>query len=142
MKKTLALILAVLVAFSMFSFATFAAEETTTDLVTITFVDGDGKVISVYQVAPGTNMGAYVPANPVKADTEDTSYTFKGWVSSVDNALLSPSTIPDADVDATYTAEYSEKKISENQTFWSFVQSIFARINLIFQYFAEIFRFD
>lgn len=147
MKKTLALILSLLVAFSMFTVATFAEDETTStqeELVTIRFVDSDGRDIKTVQVRPGTTMTPYVPENPEKADTEDTRYTFVGWKSSVDTNVnpYSKNTVPDARVDVTYTATYSEKDISENQTFWNFIQSIFARINLLFQYFAEIFRFD
>ena len=140
MKKTLALVLALLVAFSMFSVATFAAE----DLVTIRFLDSDSKELEVVHVAPGSNLLAYVPENPVKADTKTTRYTFAGWQSSHDNEVYFANTIPDAieGINVDYTATYKEDNISENQTLLNFIQSIFARINLIFQYFAEIFRFD
>ncbi len=140
MKKALALILSLLVAFSMLTVAAFAEG----DLVTIKFVDSDGKGIKTVQVAPGTLMTPYVPENPEKADTETTRYTFIGWKSSVDTdeEPYSKNTVPNARVDVTYTATYSEKDISQNQTLWNFIESIFARINLIFQYFAEIFRFD
>ncbi len=138
MKKTLALILSLLVAFSMFTVATFAAE----DLVTISFVDSDGRTIDTVQVKVDTILTPYAPENPVKESTETTKYTFIGWTSSDDGEVYYKNTLPSARVDVTYTATYSEENISENQTFWSFIASIFERINLIFEYFAEIFRFD
>ena len=141
MKKTLALILAVLVAFSMFTVATFAAEAEE-NLVTVSFVDSDGKEIKTVQVNPGVTLTSYVPENPEKADTETTSYTFKGWRSEVDGILYARNTIPNAAFDVTYKAEYSEKDISGNQTLLQFFRSIFERINLIFQYFATIFNFS
>ena len=141
MKKTLALILAVLVAFSMFTVATCAAG----DLVTVNFVDSDSKEIKTYQVAIGTTLTPYVPANPEKAATETTKYIFAGWESSVDvddkgeYIVYSKNTIPDAAFDVTYTAKYSTKDITGNQNLMQFFKSIFERINLIFQYFATIF---
>ncbi len=146
MKKALALILSLLVAFSMFTVATFAEGEATPaeDLVTVTFKDSDGKIIKTINVTPGTKMTPYVPENPVKADTETTRYTFAGWKSSVDTDVdpYAKNTIPDARVNVVYTATYSEKDISQNQSLLNFIESIFARINLLFQYFAQIFRFD
>lgn len=40
-----------------------------------------------------------------------------------------------------FVAQYEMKDTKDNTTFWEFVQSIFARINLIFEYFSEIFGF-
>lgn len=137
MKKTLALILAMIVAFSMFSVAAFAAD----DLVAIKFVDGD-KVVSSAQVAKGTILTPYVPENPVKEDTDTTKYTFSGWESSVDGEVYYPNTIPAADYDVTYTAKYVEEKVTAGQSLLAFFASIFERINLIFEYFATIFNFD
>ncbi len=42
---------------------------------------------------------------------------------------------------AVFVANYVEKDTGDNVTFWEFVQSVFARINLIFEYFAAIFGF-
>ncbi len=137
MKKTLALILAMLVAFSMFSVAAVAAD----DLVTVKFVDGD-KVLRSSQVAKGSIITSYVPENPVKEDTDTTKYTFAGWESSFDGEVYAPNTIPAADYDVTYTAKYVEEEIKAGQTLLQFFASIFERINLIFQYFATIFNFD
>ena len=151
MKKTLALILAILVAFSMFTVATFAEGEVTGDgLVTVKFLDDDGTEIKVFRVPAGQIITAYIPANPEKADTETTRYTFKGWRSDFDGELYytnSSVTIPAAYDDATdhtviFVAEYSEKDISGRQNLMQFFKSIFERINLIFEYFATIFNFS
>ena len=40
-----------------------------------------------------------------------------------------------------FVANYTKKDTGDTVTFWELVQSIFARINLIFEYFAEIFGF-
>lgn len=40
-----------------------------------------------------------------------------------------------------FVANYTKKDTGDTVTFWEFVQSIFARINLIFEYFSEIFGF-
>ena len=58
MKKTLALILAMLVAFSMFSVAAVAAD----NLVSVQFVDYDGKEIQSSSVTIGESISAYAPA--------------------------------------------------------------------------------
>lgn len=137
MKKTLALILAMLVAFSMFSVAAVAAD----DLVSVKFVDG-GKIVGSAQVAKGTIITPYVPENPVKEDTDTTKYTFIGWESSFDGEVYARNTIPAADYDVTYSAKYAEEKVTSGQSLLAFFASIFERINLIFQYFATIFNFD
>ena len=146
MKKTLALILAILVAFSMFSVATFAEGEAADDgLVTVKFLDDDGTEIKVFRVVAGQYITSYIPANPEKADTETTRYTFKGWRSDFDGELYysnSSVTIPAAYDTVTFIAEYSEKDISGRQNLMQFFKSIFERINLIFEYFATIFNFS
>ena len=48
---------------------------------------------------------------------------------------------PDPENPIVFVAHYEEKDTKDNTTFWEFVQSIFARINLIFEYFSEIFGF-
>lgn len=140
MKKALSLALALLVAFSMFSVVAAAAGET----VKVTFIiSEDPFVAEVVEVQPGTVMTPYTPANPERADTETTRYTFKGWRSSLNGNLYFESSIPTPDgsvSEIVYTAEFSEKDISGNQSFWNFVESIFERINLIFEYFAAIFN--
>ncbi len=144
MKKTLALILAVLVAFSMFTFATSAA-----DLVNVKFMN-DGAIYHEVEVPEGESLTPYVPAAPTKAPVVDengevvTEYIFKGWASSeAENATLYfKNTIPAAADGAVYYAVYSANEVEKTQTFWEFIESIFARINLIFEYFARIFDFS
>ncbi len=140
MKKTLALILAMLVAFSMFSVAAVAAD----DLVTVKFVDYDGKEIKSSQVAVGETLTAYAPKDPVRENTDTAKYTFAGWKSSDanDSELYFYNTLPAARVDVVYTATYVEEKVTAGQNLLQFFRSIFERINLIFQYFATIFNFD
>ena len=141
MKKTLALLLAVLVALSMFSVATFAAD----DLVKVTFIADDGTtVIKVIEVKADAIFTPEVPANPENPvnPEEGYKYTFKGWESSLDGELYTKGTMNPASEDITYTAVFTAEKVKATQSFFNFLESIFERINLIFQYFAEIFRFD
>ena len=160
MKKALALILSLLVAFSMFAVVASAEGEEKT--ITINFVyqtPGEGgddaevvesKAISTVTIAPGV----YVPASAVpeivtefkgvnKEDGKKYKYTFKGWRSSADDQLYYAGTIKfaeDAPAAVTMTAEYSLEDISERQSFWNLIESIFERINLIFEYFAKVFN--
>jgi hypothetical protein len=141
MKKALALLLSVLVALSMFSVAAFATE----GLVKITFLADDGTTIKkVLEVNPGAIFTGDIPANPEAPvnPEEGYEYTFAGWRSSLDDKLYYEGTMNPASEDVTYTAEFTSKKVKETQSFFKFLESIFERINLIFQYFAEIFRFD
>ena len=146
MKKTLALLLAMLVAFSMFSMAV-AAEGT----VKVTFVS-DGIVIREVELAKGEAIiPDYVPQlekefiteikDPETGDTSKTKHTFKGWKSSIDGEYYYEGTMPAASEDVIYTAEYMTEDYSERQSFWQLVESIFERINLLFRYFATIFNF-
>ena len=65
----------------------------------------------------------------VKAEEDEaTGETYPG------NAALPP-----VSGDATYVAVYSEEDLSDRMTFWNFIESIFERINLIFEYFATVF---
>ncbi|MBQ6601155.1 MAG: hypothetical protein IIX36_05880 [Clostridia bacterium] len=158
MKKALALVLALLVAFSMFSIATFAAEG---DTVKINFVyktpgidEGNS---NPEDASTGINTvtlikGGYLPADAVPQITEEFEgmidgktyrFTFKGWRSSVDNELYYAGTIhfaDDAPDEVTFTAEYAMEDISGRQSFWNFIESLFERINKIFEYFAVIFN--
>lgn len=160
MKKTLALVLALLVAFSMFSVVSFAADGEATvpqekAPITVIFIV-DGNVVQEISVQDGTILTPYVPAPPEKADTEmrdpETNeikkirYTFKGWKTEGDDNLYHNNTFPVAKLDGAetrtiiYTAEFSEKDISDRQSFWNFIESIFERINLLFEYFATVFN--
>ena len=145
MKKTLALVLAVLVALSMFSVATFAADDTAEDkLVKITFYNDDGAtVITVIEVKPGTVFTTKIPENPKApvAPEEGYKYTFKGWRGS-DGTLYHIGNMNPASEDMSYTAEFSAEKVKKTQSLFKFFETIFERINKIFEYFAEIFRTD
>ena len=140
MKKTLALILAMLVAFSMFSVAAVATD----NLVSVQFVDYDGKEIQSSSVTIGDSISACAPDNPVRENTDKAKYTFAGWKSnnSEDTKVYSKYQLPAATEDVVYTATYSEEKVTAGQNLLQFFRSIFERINLIFQYFATIFNFD
>ena len=142
MKKALSVVLAILVAFSMF--AVVAAAETEADLsqaVKVTFVISEDPLVEeVVYLKAGEIITEYTPENPTKADTDTTRYTFKGWQSSEDGQLYYKSTIPNPTADVTYTAVFSEEDISSRQSFWNLVESIFERINMIFEYFAIIFN--
>lgn len=146
MKKTLAMLLAVLVALSMFAVAAFAAEGD----ITVQFKNGDA-IVGTVTLKPGAidDITPNIPENPVKASDGEYEYTFKGWQLEGDDSgkLYFKNTIeaPGADYAGqtiTYVAVFSAEEITPTQTFWNFIESIFARINTIFQYFAEIFRFD
>lgn len=146
MKKTLALVLAVLVALSMFSVATFAADDTAEDkLVKITFYNDDGAtIITVIEVKPGTVFTTKIPENPKApvAPEEGYKYIFKGWRSSEDGELYATGNMNPASEDMSYTAEFSAEKVKKTQSLFKFFETIFERINKIFEYFAEIFRTD
>ncbi|MGN1444065.1 MAG: InlB B-repeat-containing protein [Acutalibacteraceae bacterium] len=140
MKKALSLLLSVLMIFSCMTVAVFAENETPDPAVyyTIKFVDWDGTVLQSEPVAAGEVVAA--PANPTRAsEDKNVEYVFKGWSADGGNTIYHAGTIPIATGDATYTAIYAENKKSDNLTFWQLVQSIFARINKIFEYFYEIF---
>ncbi|MBQ8503700.1 MAG: hypothetical protein IJ491_05415 [Clostridia bacterium] len=143
MKKALSVLLSVLVIFSMVGVMAFAAEE---PAITVQFKDWDGKVVKEIQVDSGTIITQYAPENPERADTDDTDYTFAGWRGE-DGELYHKSTFPTpvlAEGETTktvvYTAEYTEKDTSGYQSFWNFIESIFERINMLFEYFAEVFN--
>lgn len=138
MKKALAVLLSVLVIFSSFAVMAFAQEG---DLITVNFVV-DGNTIKTVQVRAGEILTPYAPENPVKEATETAEYTFKGWADA-DGVLYQQSTLPTPDgsvAEITYTAEFSEEEIVENETLLSFIASIFERINMIIEYFVKIFE--
>lgn len=141
MKKALALLLSLLVAFSMLSVVAVAGDDAEEGLVNIIFVV-DGVTVADVKIQPGDTLAPVTPDNPEKQDTETIRYTFKGWRSSQDGNLYYKSTIPNPDgsvAQITYTAEFTEEDISEYQSLWNLIESIFERINLIFEYFAKIF---
>lgn len=142
MKKALSVLLSVLVVLSMFSVMAFA--EGTEPPITVKFVDDDGTtVIKEIKVEAGAILTKYAPENPVKPDVEgETEYTFKGWVAE-DGAIYYANTLPTpdgSDLEVVFTASYSERDVSGYQSLWNFIESIFERINKLFEYFATIFQ--
>ncbi len=143
MKKALSVLLSMLVIFSMLGVVAYAEGEE--NLVTVEYYN-EGSLIKTVKVAPGTIIDEYVPANPSKPATETEEYIFKGWRCDLDNKLYYEETVQyifeDCEAGSTvrFYAEYSVKDIGSRQSFWNFIESIFERINLIFQYFAKIFE--
>lgn len=144
MKKALSVLLSMLLIFSMVGVMAFAAEGDETDLVKVVFQNYDGTVIKEIEVAPGTILTAYIPENPERIDPEgEYKYTFKGWKDADGKYWYKNSTFPTPDgsqAEIFYTADYTSEHIGGFQSLWNLIESIFARINLIFQYFAKIFQ--
>ena len=140
MKKIIAVLLSVLLLFSAFSVVSFAeGEDEEKPIYKITFVDYDGTPLGSRQVPQGEIISA--PENPARAEDKENKieYIFKGWSADDGVTVYAPKTLPVATADATYTAVYAEDVIEDTFTFWNFVQSIFDRINLIFEYFFRLF---
>ena len=160
MKKTLALVLSLLVAFSMFAVAASAEEATVDPATVVTYqFKKNGVLLGSFAVAPGTKINPdMVPDVEDEYFTEKTDengdivklkHTFKGWAlvenGEVTDDLDYSSTIPTPGDDmlgktVVYEAQYSVEDYSERQSFWNLVESIFERINKIFEYFALIFK--
>ena len=146
MKKTLALALALLMAFSMFGVMAFAADEADPP-ITVTFMV-DNEIYKVVKVNSNENISPYLDSYPAKQETDTTRYTFAGWKTEGDDNLYYNSTLPIPVLEAgeiskeiVYTAVFSEEDISGRQSFLNFIESLFARLNLLFEYFATIFNF-
>lgn len=164
MKKALSIILSVLVIFSVFSMAVSAADEDTgkgKGIVTVQFIVDD-KIYQSFEVMPGDLFNEYMKDYPTKESTETTRYEFKHWSSAVLNEetgiyesdgkvtgwknlpavdeMLDENGAPVEGRVITYVAEFTPVDIIENQTFWAFLQTIFERINKIFEYFAKVFE--
>lgn len=144
MKKTLSVVLALLVALSMFSVMAFAADEAP---ITVIF-KVDGVAVQTVSVASGTILTPYVPEDPSRVDTDEYRYTFKGWKAEGDDTLYYKNTLPvpalaegETSKIIVYEAQFSQEDISGRQSLWNLIESIFERINLIFEYFATIFNF-
>lgn len=139
MKKALSVILSVLVIFSMLGMAVSAAE----DLVKIEFVI-DGVVVETFEVAPGVDYRDLMDEElkvPTKEPADGKEYIFKHWLNEASGNTTSTSGLPVAGTeDIVYVAVFAEQEIKENQSFWAFIQSIFERINMIFEYFAKVFE--
>ena len=150
MKKALAVLLSVLVMFSMLGVVAFAQEEApegADKLIFVKFCNENGDVIRLANYSAGAILGEDdIPDNPTKAPTETEEYIFKGWRCSADGNLYHKGT-PYAMSSKgqpgdffTFTAEFSVKVVGNIITVWNLIESIFERINLIFQYFAKIFE--
>ena len=140
MKKVLSVLLSILMIFSMVGVMAFAEGEATVHVV---FYDEDETtVLHELWVKPDEMLGPKIE-NPVKADTETTSYIFKGWRGE-DGEVYYQGSLPTPTADDTevvYIAEYSTEDLTQRQTFWNLIESIFERLNKIFEYFAEVFGF-
>lgn len=155
MKKALSVLLAMLVLFSMVG-AMGAAAVDETGLVTIYFYNDENDAEPyVIKALPGVNFvdrlqqGENVLVTPTKESTETTKYTFKYWEKCTKDAdgnfvytgvTTSTGNVPAADEDTYYVAVFAEEEIKESQSLWAFIRTIFERINMIFEYFAEVFR--
>lgn len=142
MKKALSIVLSMLMIFSMVGVMAFAEDATK---ATYVFKNGE-EVVATVVVDPNevNTLAPYLPANPVKEDTEDIRYTFKGWLGE-DGELYYQSTVPapkaeDAGKTITYVAQFAEEDISGRQSLWNFIESLFERLNLLFEYFAKVFQ--
>lgn len=167
MKKALSVILAVILMFSAVSVMAFAEDgtEATPAMVTVKFywdaADLDGEAKNVVQIAAGENLVEHFniydcrPEVPVKESTETTKYTFDCWEEytlGTDGKWIATGktaytgTLPAIPEDAEdgseiiYVATYYEEEIKENVSFWALIASIFARFNVIFEYFAKVFE--
>ena len=75
---------------------------------------------------------------------ESRTYKFKYFVSEKDPSFKLDFRGSDKTVfteDTVFVADYAIDDTGEYTTFWEFIQSIFARINVIFEYFSQIFGF-
>ena len=146
MKKALSVLLSMLMIFSMVGVIAFAEGEDTK--VHYVF-KVDGQEFNKFELTPDDKTTiAELIDTPSKAETETTRYLFKGWVLEGDETetIWHSGTIPapkaeDVGKTFTYIAVFSETDLTERQTFWNLIESIFERINRLFEYFAEIFGF-
>ena len=164
MKKALSVVLSLLVILSMFGMVSAAEEAEATQpaykpgVVTIKFMNGETlyREIKVMPETPFVNRlleGSEALGIPEKKDPEGKiEYIFEGWKNEATGEVRTTGGIPMVEKQLnedgtpvenrviTYIAVYAEKDIVANQTFWAFIQTIFARINMIFEYFAKIFE--
>ena len=146
MKKALSVILSVLMIFSMLGMFVSAADA---NLVTVKFVS-DGVVIRQLEVARGVNFVDRIVAGgdsevgiPTRPDKDGIRYTFRYWLDENGEKVFTGN-VPAVPEDYTateiiYVADFASEEIRENQSFWAFIESIFARINMIFEYFEKVF---
>lgn len=165
MKKTLSVILAVILMFSTLGVMAFAEETTEKAMVTVKFywdaADIGGEPKNSVQIAAGENLVEHFslyecsPETPVKDSTKTTKYTFDGWEEyklGADGSWIATGkqyytgTLPRIPADAAdgseivYVATFYEEEIKENVSFWALIASIFERFNFIFEYIAKIYE--
>ena len=141
MKKVLSVFLAALMIFSVLGVVFASAEEG--DVYTIIFYDEDGTLIATRDVQYyGVVKAPENPskANEINADGKTVVYTFEGWTDRESGIVYHASTIPVATKNTAYYAKYSASTEEEGQTLMAFIRSIFARINIIFEYFYRLFN--
>lgn len=142
MKKVISVLLAVLMIFSVFGATVAFAEDELKETYTIIFVDFDGTELAKFEnVTKGDKVIA--PAYPVRENTPDMKYVFKGWKKGDDETVLyHQNTIPEASGSEeviTYTAVYSEQPVEETLTFFGLIAYIFSQFNRIFETIASWF---
>ncbi len=145
MKKALSVFLAVLMIFSVFGVTTaFAEEEKTYYTVTFIYIQGTEEITETFTVAEGETVIA--PDYPVRDNTPEMKYIFKGWKAEGDDNLYHQNTIPPVTGDITYTAVYSEQAVEETITFFGLISYIFSQFNRIFEqiakYLSDIFQME
>ena len=142
MKKLIAVLLSVLMLFSLVSVVAVAADDEEEPTVyLIVFKDYDGTVLSEQNVEEGRfPQQPDVPKR--EADENGTTYVFIGWRSSLDEQVYkAAATVPAATANATYTATYQEDPVEEvGTTILGFLASVFARMNRIFEQIAKVFE--
>lgn len=164
MKKLISVLLAAIMLVSCFGVMAFAEGEETAYVYVSYLVVKDGEVVedtigpkqvTKGQPIPGAEMEAWLFDMPrefsddyqVTEDgytrTETKTYTFKGFTKKGDESgqLYYFGSTDEITEDTVFVAQYKIEDTIEFVTFWELVQSIFARINRIFEYFAEIFKF-
>ena len=165
MKKVVSILLAALMLVSCFGMMAFAEGEAETVYATVIYlVPGSGEAVEEQAGPKVVNKGEPIPAAEMEAwlldmprefkydynvtedgytRTETRTYTFKGFSKKGDDSgtLYYFGSTGDIDEDTVFIAEYKITDTIDNVTFWEFIRSIFARFNIIFEYFAAIFKF-
>lgn len=158
MKKALSVVLSLLMILSMFGMLAAAEDNYKDGIVTVQF-RVDGNVYREIKVMPGVSFvdrlleGQEALGVPEKTDPEGKiKYTFECWENADTHEKRTTGGIPavDKQFDAdgnpvngrvvVYDAVFATEDVTENQSFWAFVQTIFARINMIFEYLAKVFE--
>ncbi len=169
MKKTLSVILAVLLMFSTVSVMAFAEDATevlpSENMVKVYFYLDEanlgGDADYVIEIEAGGKLATEIgytedfPDKPEKAATDTAEYTFRYWeeytLGEDGNWIATGNThytytLPNIPADAEdgseiyYVAIYNEELIFENMSFWALITYIFSNFNKIFEYLAKIYE--